>query len=250
MEISVIVPTLNEEENIESCLESILNQTFPREKYELIVSDGFSSDKTVPISRKYADKVVVTKKRGLWYGRNFGAKFAKGRYFIFIDADTIIDRDYLETVYNYFEEGHLGVSTSFRFSGHSFNIKAAEGASRLYYTIKSLVGSDHLLGFNICVSRRGMELTGGFRNLTLEDTGMADDLRKFGKIKYVDKKMVSTSSRRLEYGGVMKTFQYYIDLWLVQKLCLRPEKNKLIKHDSFEPYTMLVKDNPKGKFIN
>jgi glycosyltransferase involved in cell wall biosynthesis len=239
MEISVIVPTLNEEENIKSCLESILNQTFPREKYEIIVSDGFSSDKTVPISRKYADKVVITRKRGLWYGRNFGAKFAKGRYFIFIDADTIIDPNYLETIYNCFEEEYLGVSASFRFSGHSFNIKAAEGVCRLYYTIKSLFGADHLLGCNICVSKKGMDLTGGFRNLTLEDTGMADDLRKFGKIKYVDKKMVSTSSRRLEYEGVMKTYQYYIDLWLVQKLCLRPEKNKIIKHDSFKPFTTI-----------
>jgi len=239
MELSVIVPTLNEEESIEKCLKSILNQTFPRDKYEIIVSDGSSSDKTVQISRKYADKVVVTTKRGLWYGRNFGAKFAKGKYFVFIDADTNIDKDYLETVHNYFEEGYLGVSTSFRFSGNSFKIKAAEGASRLYYTFKSLIGSDHLLGFNICVSRKGMELTGGFRDLTLEDTGMADDLRKFGRIKYIDKKKLVTSSRRLESSGVMDSFRYYIDLWLVQKLNLRPEKNKLIKNGAFKPYTML-----------
>jgi len=100
MEISVIVPTLNEENYLEDCLKSILRQTFPRNEYEIIVSDGSSEDRTVEIANKYADRVVVSKKRGIWWGRNYGAKFARGRFLVFIDADTKIKEDYLETVYN------------------------------------------------------------------------------------------------------------------------------------------------------
>lgn len=183
----------------------------------------------------------MTKKRGLWYGRNFGAKFAKGKYFVFIDADTLIDRDYLETVHSYFEKGYLGVSTGFRFSGKSLGIKITENVLCSYYSFKSLIGMDHLLGFNICVSRKGMKLTGGFRNLTLEDTGMADDLRKFGKIKYLNKKLVVTSSRRLEKGGILSAFKYYIDLWLVQKGKNLARKIPGVKNTSFQPYTLIAK---------
>jgi glycosyltransferase involved in cell wall biosynthesis len=241
MEFSVIVPTLNEEESIEKCLKSILNQTFPREKYEIIISDCYSTDKTTKIAGRYADKIVRTRKRGLGYGRNFGAKFAKGKYFVFIDADTLINKEYLNSVYECFEKGYLGISTGFKFSGKSFSIKAAEVCTNFYYWIKSLIGMDHLLGFNICVSRKGMDLTGGFKNLPLEDTGMADDLRKFGKIKYISKKLVVTSSRRLD-GGVIKSFKYYIDLWLVQKMNIKPGKNSLIKNNAFKPYTETSKN--------
>jgi len=243
MEISVIVPTLNEEKNIERCLKSISKQTLPRSKYEIVISDTYSTDKTIKIAKKYADKIVMTRKRGLWYGRNFGARYAKGKYFVFIDADTSIDRDYLNAIYACFEKGYLGVSTSFRFSGRSLGIKITEGILTSYYALKSFLHMDHLLGFNICVSRKGMELTGGFRNLTLEDTGMADDLKKFGRIKYISQKLVTTSSRRLEEDGIIRTFKYYIDLWLVQKLNLRPGKNGFVKHGSFEAFT----DKPKGR---
>ena len=98
MEISVIVPTLNEENYIEGCLESISKQTIPRDKYEIIVSDGSSTDRTVEIANKYADLVVVSEKRGIWWGRNYGAEYARGRFLVFIDADTQIKKDYLETV--------------------------------------------------------------------------------------------------------------------------------------------------------
>jgi glycosyltransferase involved in cell wall biosynthesis len=66
MEFSVIVPALNEETCIEACLKSILRQTLPRNSYEIIVSDGASNDRTVEIARKYADRVVVSEKRGIW----------------------------------------------------------------------------------------------------------------------------------------------------------------------------------------
>jgi len=72
MDISVIVPTFNEEKYIEATLKSIKNQKTDLE-YEIIVSDCKSQDKTVSISRKYADKIVSTSKRTIASGRNNGA---------------------------------------------------------------------------------------------------------------------------------------------------------------------------------
>ena len=44
--VSVIVPARNEEKNLSSCLESLLNQSYPKELYEIIVVDDDSDDNT------------------------------------------------------------------------------------------------------------------------------------------------------------------------------------------------------------
>ena len=52
-QISVIVVTKNEEKNISTCLESLLAQDCPKDRYEIIVVDGASTDKTQDICRRY-----------------------------------------------------------------------------------------------------------------------------------------------------------------------------------------------------
>ncbi len=51
--VSVIIPCRNEEKYIGRCLDSLINQTFPKEKMEILVVDGMSGDKTREIVRKY-----------------------------------------------------------------------------------------------------------------------------------------------------------------------------------------------------
>ena len=74
---------------------------------------------------------------------------------------------------------------------------------------------------------------------------MADDLRKYGKIKRINKLLVTTSSRRLDDLGVWPTFRYYADLWLVQKGKLNAKTSKFIKHDSFKPFTTITKNSQR-----
>jgi glycosyltransferase involved in cell wall biosynthesis len=87
--VSIIIPTLNEEKYIESTLKALKNQDY-KGKYEMIVADGLSKDNTVKIAKKYVDKVVLVKEKGIAKGRNAGAKVAKGNILLFIDADTIL----------------------------------------------------------------------------------------------------------------------------------------------------------------
>ena len=98
VDVSVIVPTLNEEANIAKTLKLVRAQRSHLD-YEVIVSDGGSEDRTAEIAKKYADRVVVGEKRGIWFGRNQGAKAAKGEVYVFIDADTIIPKNYVDSVY-------------------------------------------------------------------------------------------------------------------------------------------------------
>jgi len=93
IELSIIIPTLNEEKYLPRLLESIKKQTY--KNYEIIVSDAGSCDRTVPIAKKYRCKVV---KGGLpAKGRNNGAKIAKGKHLLFLDSDVLLfDNNFLQ----------------------------------------------------------------------------------------------------------------------------------------------------------
>jgi len=97
MDFSVIVPAFNEEKRIRACLESITSQRTGC-SYELIVSDSGSTDGTVAIAREHTDKVVVCKERGTARARNEGARLAGGDILVFIDSDTTVAPEYIDTV--------------------------------------------------------------------------------------------------------------------------------------------------------
>ncbi len=93
--ISVIVVTKNEEKNISKCLGSLLVQDYPKDKYEVIVVDGDSTDRTQEICRRYPIRLIIVKKSGISYQRNKGVKVAKGKYVAFTDADCIVEKTWL-----------------------------------------------------------------------------------------------------------------------------------------------------------
>ncbi|HSB47663.1 MAG TPA: glycosyltransferase [Candidatus Bilamarchaeum sp.] len=86
--LSVVVPTKNSGDCLKACLDSIRSQTY--RKFELIVVDGYSTDSTLQIARKYADKVLLSK-RSLPGARNLGFSKARGSIFLSIDSDMILE---------------------------------------------------------------------------------------------------------------------------------------------------------------
>lgn len=89
--ISIIIPTLNEEKIIEKTIQNLRN--LKDISYEIIISDGKSTDKTIEIAKKYADKVVVydgKTRQTIGMGRNLGAQQATGDFLVFLDSDLYI----------------------------------------------------------------------------------------------------------------------------------------------------------------
>jgi glycosyltransferase involved in cell wall biosynthesis len=91
--VSVIIPTLNSQSYLLSCLESIKTQTYPN--IEIIVVDNYSSDNTLKIAREYADIIL---KRGPERSSqiNYGAKKSSGKYLYRVDSDFVLDKDLIE----------------------------------------------------------------------------------------------------------------------------------------------------------
>lgn len=92
---SVIIPTYNEANNIDSCLKSLINLHYESDMYEIIVVDNGSSDNTANICKKYTNKVYVVPNVNISALRNYGASLAKGNVFAFIDADCEADPKWL-----------------------------------------------------------------------------------------------------------------------------------------------------------
>lgn len=86
--ISVIITTRNEENNIDLCLKSIINQTYTN--FNIIVVDNFSTDNTEKIARKYTDNFFqIGPERSAQ--RNYGMiTCSKSSYVMFVDADMIL----------------------------------------------------------------------------------------------------------------------------------------------------------------
>ncbi len=91
--ISFIIPTLNEAKVLASTLASL--RELKVVEYEIIVSDGGSTDQTLAIAEQYADRVVEQSndhRQNIAGGKNAGAAVARGEQYIFIDADVQFER--------------------------------------------------------------------------------------------------------------------------------------------------------------
>lgn len=102
--MSLVIPTRNEEKNIAPLLESLKKQTY-KKKFEVIVVDGKSTDRTVEISQRYGARVILQKGAlGVGNARNLGGKNARGSVIIFCEADYIFDKNFLKNIERYFKE--------------------------------------------------------------------------------------------------------------------------------------------------
>lgn len=88
MKISIVIPTLNEENNIGSVLNSIKQSIICNKfSYEIIVVDNGSTDKTVEIAKHHGAKVFLRPGVSISALRNYGVKKSTGSLLVFLDGD-------------------------------------------------------------------------------------------------------------------------------------------------------------------
>ncbi len=101
LKISVVIPCLNEEKHIETCIRSILDNGYPKELLEIIVIDGESSDNTIPILKKMQSEfnqiaILVNSKKITPVSLNMGLKHATSPYVLIASAHSSFDPNYIQ----------------------------------------------------------------------------------------------------------------------------------------------------------
>ncbi len=104
IDFSVIIPVKNAEKTIEKCIVHLLNQNYPKDKFEVIVVDNNSSDGAAKKIKENPVKYVLCKKPGSSAARNLGVKKAGGKIMAFIDSGGFADKNWLREAHKFFEE--------------------------------------------------------------------------------------------------------------------------------------------------
>lgn len=218
VKFSVVIPTLNEAKYIERCLLSLYSQ-HTDESYEIIIADSHSTDGTVRIAEKYADKVITCGK-GVSLGRNMGAKASKGKYLIFIDGDSVASHTLISAYSAAFSSKRVIAAT-----GPIFPLeKLAEHedifiriGSKLYteswmkFLIK--INKPAFIGSNSAFRKSDFLKHGGFREdlRTFEDGDLSMRIagKKEGDFVFHEGARVYTSIRRLKKWGYLKFIRFH-----------------------------------------
>jgi uncharacterized protein len=190
--ISVIIPTLNEEQSIESTLVDLAKRHHPD---EVIVVDGGSHDRTMAIASRYARVLNVEKGRAVQM--NAGAEAAGGDILLFLHADTKLPEAALLKIRKAFQGGRKN-SGRFRMSfGHSHPLlRFYEFQTRFQFFSYGDQG--------FFVRKELFQKIGGFNvDAPFEDIDFYRRLLKMEK-PVIIKEPVITSPRRFLQNGVVK----------------------------------------------
>ncbi len=208
--ISVIIPAHNEEAYLGETLQALRRQSYPR--FESIVVANACSDQTALIAKGHCDRLVVTPRPGISHARNLGARLAQGEILLFLDADTILERDALEIVAEQFTREYA-----------SGTLKGKPDSSKLVflalYALKNWLHRKEFhkgsMGVILCW-KDYFEAAGGFEEAlhVMENSLMIRRLDSFGKYRCIDDTRATTSMRRYEKTGFCRMSWLWVKYWI------------------------------------
>ncbi|HIH18551.1 TPA: glycosyltransferase [Candidatus Micrarchaeota archaeon] len=225
VDVSILIPSYNEEKYIGACLASIKRQKFSG-TYEIILGDGNSKDKTQRIAKDYGCRVV----REAWGtpsgGRYAAAKAAKGRIFAITSADVELTEEWLSELVKPFERDRnvsWGVGSV---SPQDGNLLEKIGAYilNIMASVLNLVGLAYVNADNLICRADAYKKCGEFnpKLMTSEDTDLGMRLMKTGKFYYIPRAKVLISMRRIRKWGYFNFVMFHTGNWFNTHVFARP----------------------------
>ncbi len=221
VEVSIVIPTKNEETQIGTTLNHLLRQSFS--DFEVIISDGNSIDNTKSIVESYILKFekrgvnlkfFTTSKKGVSEGRNNGAEKARGKYIYFFDADVYPVKDFIRDTLKELKKRRLSLATC-RSKGSDFKLK-----NKAYYTFinRSITFLQYTpypaaAGYCILSSKTAFNKIGGFDPdiyLGEDATYILRGRTKKLRFRVLTSQPIKVSNRRLNSEGTSVVLIKYI----------------------------------------
>lgn len=212
--LSIIIPTLNEANNIGPTLDSVSKLTAC---VEVLLVDGGSKDHTIEVASAYGAN-VITSERGRGTQMHRGACAAQADVFWFLHADTVVPANAVDLIVAALRDQHV-VAGNFEVCFDGARI-AARFMTWLYPQLRRLglwYGDSAIF-----VRRSAYFRAGGFKAFPIfEDLDLLRELKKIGKFGHLSATVV-TSSRRFEGRSFVFTFTHWVALQILFWLGVNP----------------------------
>jgi len=199
--VSVVVPHLNDYENLDACLRLLQDQSFPRDRTEIVVADNGSSRGVDAVRRIVGSRgrVIEAAERGAGPARNAGVRASRGEAIAFIDSDCRPDERWLE-------EGLAELRLA-DFAGGRVDVLVQDPermtAAEAFESVFAFQNERYVRDLNYTVTasmfvwRSVFDAVGGFENGVPEDLDWCRRARLKGyRIRFASKSVVGHPARR------------------------------------------------------
>ena len=168
--VSIIIPCRNHARELDRCLRSLRAQSSD-EPFEIIVVDSSSTDAVVAVTRNYPDVHLVRSEHRLMPGaaRNLGARQSRGRILAFVDADCIVEADWIATLRRALETDCRAVGGAVLDGKPGNAISVIDNLMQFVdlHPSRKRGPRDLLPSCNIAIARTDFDAVGGFPELAL-----------------------------------------------------------------------------------
>ncbi len=223
--ISIIIPTINEANNLPLLLSDLSSI---QKEGEIIIVDCGSEDKTVDIANIYGAKVYKSEERNRGLQLNIGAKNSKGDWLIFLHADTRLTHDWFKKI-NSFLNGDKNYIYYFKFKiNHE---KIIFRVLEMLVNLRSQFFKQPYGDQGLVIHRSTYFKNNGFRKIPLmEDVDFLRRLKNKKKLKQLNLP-IFISSRKWEKTNI---FLQALKNWNLRRRWLKGESTKSIYFDYYK----------------
>jgi glycosyltransferase involved in cell wall biosynthesis len=218
---SVIIPVFNRPDELEELLGCLAGQTL--KSFEVIIVEDGSVQKSDQVVDDFSDRLVIRyyfkENGGQGFARNYGFERATGDYFILLDSDALIEPDYLQIIDSYLNKDYVDIFGGRDTDHPSFSPiqKAISYAMTSLFTTGGIRGKEvnmggtfHPRSFNMGLSRKVWEKTGGFKTTRMgEDILFSIGALRMGFRSVLIPEAFIYHKRRTKFGQFYRQLRFF-----------------------------------------
>lgn len=239
--LSIIICTLNEELYLPKLLDSLAQQR-AASKFEVLIIDGGSTDNTATVAREYKAFVtaypirfIAFNERGIARQRNHGATLARGHRLLFLDADVVLPKDFLQKAMRQIIDYDISIAGTKLYSAEkAWYFRAMYWAYSNTYLPMLRWFNPVIHGCSIFVTKKLHNFIGGFQEgILFEDFKYGSDAAAFFRPVLLKDTYVQTSARRFYHFSFQAVWELLRGaLVSIFKSGIDPSKMKTYMHNT------------------